>query len=79
MTKEKFEAQMTIQPNIRQKLLAPSPLERLKAMCQVAEFDCSEAEMRSKDKLELAAYYRGRASAFNSVLSLIRELESANG
>lgn len=65
MTKEKFEAID----------VPPGPLGTIKVMCQTSEYDCSEAEMRSKDKPELASYYRGRASAFNSVLSFIRELD----
>ena len=80
MTKEKFEAQVVQMGGFytqgeKALIKANSCLERIKAMCQGAEFDFQEAEMRSKDKPELAAYYRGRATAFNSVLSLIRELE----
>ncbi len=55
--------------------LIKTPLERIKAMCQEAEFDCQEAEMMSKDKPELASYYRGRVTAFNSILSFISQME----
>ncbi len=88
MTKEKFKAQVEHRDtgtlnspprSFRHYKVAPksppSPLERIKAMCEGLEFDCQEAEMRSRDKPELASYYRGRATAFSSILSLIRELE----
>ena len=67
-----------IQPNIRQKLLtSPSPLERIKAMCQGAEFDCQEAEGRavSRGDDESMCYWRGRIDGFRAVLSYLKMLE----
>ena len=68
MNKEKFEAQGVQAP--------VSALERIQIICQGAEFDCQEAEIRTRQgNPQLAAFYRGRASAFNSILSFIREWE----
>ena len=51
-----------------------SPLEIIRAMCQVAEQDCIEAEARTVDG-RAKRYYQGKAEAYNSVLALIKTLE----
>ena len=63
---DKAETLRTCQPK--------SPLERIKAMCQGAEFDCEDARMRTRDSGS-KAYNLGRADGFRAVLALIKTLE----
>ncbi len=87
MTKEKFKAQVEHRDtgtlnsppgSFRHYKVAPkstpSPLERIKAMCEGSEFDCQEAEGHSNTGIS-KSYWHGRAEAYGAILNYIRELE----